>query len=158
MASNGVMLPGMTDRPESSEPAAGGANVIRDLLPHRLARAVRRLTTILGLAALAWFLLKYETRWVPSGCNTMEAVPGGSWVILDSWCSGLGVGSDIFVQTPHGALVSRVSEVRDGAVVISHPNPKASWGDSAMFGPIPLDQVVGTIVAAFAPSGDAGGI
>jgi len=152
------MLPAMTDRPESREATSGGENMIRNLLAHRLARAVRRLTVILGLAALAWFLLKYETRWVPSGMNTIEAVPGGSWVILDSWCTGLEVGSDVFVHTPHGALVSRVSEVLDGAVVISHPNLEATWGDSAVFGPIPIDQVVGTIVAAFAPGDGAGGI
>ncbi|MCK5941174.1 MAG: S24/S26 family peptidase [Planctomycetes bacterium] len=120
-------------------------------LPQRLARLARRATIVVGLGTAAWFLLKFDTRWVPAGMNTMLDIPAGSWVIVDRWSSGLRVGSDVFIETPHGELVSRVAALPEGAVVIEHPNPDATWGDSRVFGELPRSQVLGTIVVAFAP-------
>lgn len=152
------MLPGMSEpdagaqtENENDEPRSQG------LLPQRLARIARRATLVIGLLAIGWFLMKFETRWVPPGVNTIAEVPAGSWVILDRWTTGLRVGSDIYCVTPHGELVSRVSAIDGDQVSIQHPNPEATWGDSRLFGPIPREQVVGTIVVAFAPDrGESG--
>lgn len=143
------------EQPEGPEREEEGPS--SNLLPQRLARIARRATLALGLVAVCWFLLKFETRWVPLGMNTIAEVPGGSWVILDRWTTGLRVGSDVFVNTPHGELVSRVSALDDDSITITHPNPEATWGDSRAFGPIPRDQVLGTIVVAFAPDSDRRG-
>ena len=126
---------------------------VRQLLPHRLARIARRATAVFALGSLILFLIKYETRWVPLGMNTVEAVPGGSWVVVDRWCSGMRVGSDVFVETPHGELVSRVEALAADSVRVRNPSPASSWGDSRDFGPLPIEDVVGTIVVVLAPDG-----
>ena len=108
---------------------------------------------LIGVAAIIGFLVKFETRWVPAGIDTVADIPGGSWVLLDRWCSGLRVGSKVFVTTPHGDLVTEVERVEGGAVTIRHPNPRASFGDSRMFGAISMDDVIGTVVVTLAPSG-----
>ncbi|MFN3240412.1 MAG: hypothetical protein ACE37K_02745 [Planctomycetota bacterium] len=143
----------MTDSAAEPRPDDGSAPEVdaRPLLPQRLARIARRATLVLGLVAVAWFLLKFETRWVPPGMNTITEVPGGSWVILDRWTTGLRVGSDVFVRTPHGEQVSRVKALDAETVTIEHPNPDATWGDSRVFGPLPREQILGTIVVVFAP-------
>ena len=73
-------------------------------------------------------------------------------MVLDSWLSGMRVGSDVMVETPHGLLVSRVSGIEGDEVTITHPNPDATWGDSRTFGALPIEQVQGTILVVFAPS------
>lgn len=128
----------------------------RDLLPQRLARAARRTTLALGCAVVFGALVKLDTCWVAPGMNTVEEIPPGSWLLLDRWRSGLRVGSDVVVETPHGELVSRVSALDEASVTILHPNPAATWGDSRLFGPLPLAQVRGTILAAFRPDADEG--
>ena len=132
---------------------AGAPRSMRELLPNRLARTARRVTLLIGVAAVAGFLMKFETRWVPAGMDTVADIPGGSWVVLDRWCSGLRVGSPVFVSTPHGDLVSCIAAVEDEAVTIRHPNPDAAWGDSRHFGAIPMRDVIGTVVVTLAPLG-----
>ena len=147
------MLRVMTQPAETrdDEPAQQ-ARSTRDLLPQRLARTARRLTLVIGLCAVVVILFKFETRWVPAGMNTVDGVPGGSWVVLDRWCSGLQVGSEVFVSTPHGDLVSRIASLSNDEVTIQHPNADATWGDSRHFGALPRERVLGTIVVAFAPA------
>ncbi|MGC6486611.1 MAG: hypothetical protein ACON4Z_03125 [Planctomycetota bacterium] len=140
-------------RAPANEGGQGDQPELRDLLPQRLARWARRATLVLGLGGVVVALLKLDTCWVAPGMNTVEEIPAGSWLLLDRWCSGLRVGSDVVVATPHGELVSRVSAVSDGVVSIRHPNPDATWGDSRLFGPLPREQVRGTVLVAFAPGG-----
>lgn len=136
---------------EQSEQAAAPTRR-RELLPQRLARVARRVTVAIAGVALVVALAKFDTCWVAAGMNTVEEIPAGSWLILDRWHGGLRVGSDVVVETPHGELVSRVSAIGDGVVSIRHPNPAATWGDSRLFGPLPLTQVRGTVMVTFAPS------
>lgn len=140
-----------SDEPEDLDREAP-ARRTKDLLPQRLARVARRLTLGMALVAFAVFLFKFDTRWVPPGMNTVDGIPGGSWVVLDSWLSGLRVGSDVMIETPHGLLVSRVSAIDGDEVTITHPNPDATWGDSRTFGALPIEQVQGTVLVVFAPS------
>lgn len=140
--------------PDPQQPEAKERSTTRDLLPQRLARIARRVTLGIALVAVVWCLFKFETRWIQPGMNTMDEVPGGSWVLLDRWATGLGVGSDVLVMTPHGEVVSRVSALDDETISIRHPNPTATWPDSGAFGPLQRDQLLGTIVAAFAPERD----
>ena len=142
-------------RPAAEQEGRGGGapRSTRELLPHRLARTARRATMLIGVAAVVGFLVKFETRWVPAGIDTVADIPGGSWVLLDRWRSGLRVGSKVFVTTPHGDLVSVVESVEQRAVTIRHPNPRASFGDSRMFGAISMEDVIGTVVVALPPLG-----
>ena len=139
---------------DGEQPGDGPA---RQLLPQRLARLARRATAAFALGALTVFLIKYDTRWVPVGMNTIDAVPGGSWVVVDRWCSGMRVGSDVFIETPHGELVSRVEALAEESVRIRNPSAASTWGDSRVFGPLPIEDVVGTIVVVFAPEGASRG-
>ena len=123
----------------------------RSLLPQRLARIARRMTLAVAAAAFGLFVIRYETLWVPAGMNTIDAIPGGSWVIVDAWRSGMRIGSDVFVETAHGEIVSRVEQLTADAVTLRNPNPSATWGDSRVFGAVPVDDVRGTIVAVFPP-------
>ena len=116
-----------------------------------VAKWVRRGTLVLGVVAGLWFFLKFSTRWVPAGMNTVPEIPAGSWVIVDRWASGLRVGSDVFIDTPHGELLSRVTELREDEVVITHPAEYAGYGDSEQFGPLPRAHVRSTVVVVFAP-------
>ena len=122
----------------------------------QIARWVRRITLVVTVAAGAWFFLKFGTRWVPAGMNTMPDIPAGSWVIVDRWASGLRVGSDVFIETPRGEILSRVTGLTETEVVIENLNRNSSWIDSATFGPLPRANVAATIVVTFAPQ-SAGG-
>ena len=142
----------MSERAEDVE----APSRVRDLLPQRLTRLVRRATLAVGLAAVLGALVKFDTCWVAPGMNTVEEIPAGSWLLLDRWSSGLRVGSDVVVETPHGELLSRVSALQGETVSILHPNPTATWGDSRLFGPLPLADVRGTVLVAFAPLREGG--
>lgn len=121
------------------------------VMPTDVARWVRRGTLVLGVIALTWFFLQFSTRWVPLGMYTIPHIPPGSWVILDRWCTGLRVGSDIFVETPDGEVMSRVREIRDDQVFVEHPNPGSGIPDSAEFGGLPRANVKAVIVVVFPP-------
>lgn len=119
--------------------------------PTDIARWVRRVTLVLAVVAGTWFFLQFGTRWVPAGMYTVPEIPPGSWVIMDRWCSGLRVGSDVFIETPDGEVLSRVSELRDGKVFIKHPTPGSSIGDSTKFGGLPRNNVKAVIMVVFQP-------
>ena len=119
--------------------------------PTDIARWLRRVTLVLFVVAVTWFLVRFGTRWVPAGMFTVPEIPPGSWVITDRWCSGLRVGSDVFVETPDGEVMSRVSELRDDLVFINHPSPVTGIGDSGKFGGLPRAKVKAVIVVVFAP-------
>ncbi|MFT4841974.1 MAG: hypothetical protein ACI8UD_000221 [Planctomycetota bacterium] len=123
------------------------------LQPTTVAKWVRRSTLVFAVVCGLWFFLKFGTQWVPAGMNTVTEIPAGSWVVVDRWASGLRVGSDVFIDTPHGELLSRVTELRDDEVVISHPAKHSGYGDSALFGALPRANVRSTIVVVFAPDG-----
>jgi type IV secretory pathway protease TraF len=143
------MLPSMSEAAEQN-------SELRAAAPLRIARLARRATVLIGAVAVGWFLWKFDTRWVPPGMNTNPDVPAGSWVLLDRYATGLRVGSDVFVETPHGELVSRVTALDPQTVTIRHPDPRATWGDSELFGPLDRSQVLGTIVVTLAPSNEGG--
>ena len=123
------------------------------LQPTTIARWVRRATLVFAVIAGSWFFLKFGTRWVPAGINTVPEIPAGSWVVVDRWASGLRVGSDVFIDTPEGELLSRVSELRDNEVVITHPTRHSGYGDSSEFGALTRNQVRATVVVVFPPDG-----
>ena len=124
------------------------------LQPTTIAMWVRRATLVFGVVAGSWFFLKFGTRWVPAGMNTVPNIPAGSWVVVDRWASGLRVGSDVFIDTPHGELLSRVSALTDDEVRISHPYLHSGYGDSAQFGALPRSHVRATVVVVFTPDGN----
>ena len=121
------------------------------LQPTTVAMWVRRLTLVFGVIAGSWFFLKFGTQWVPADMNTVPEIPAGSWVVIDRWSSGLRVGSDVFVETPNGELLSRVSELRQNEVVVRNPNQNSVHADSAQFGALPRKKVTATVVVVFAP-------
>ena len=121
------------------------------LQPTTVAMWVRQLTLVFGVIAGSWFFLKFGTQWVPAGMNTVPEIPAGSWVIIDRWSSGLRVGSDVFVDTPNGELLSRISELRQNEVVLRNPNQHSGHADSADFGALPRNKVTATVVVVFAP-------
>ena len=124
------------------------------LQPTTIAKWVRRATFVFGVVAGTWFFLKFGTQWVPAGMNTIPDIPAGSWVIVDRWVSGLRVGSDVFIDTPQGELLSRVTELRGDQVIIAHPYQYSGYGDSAQFGALPRGNVRATVVVVFRPDGD----
>jgi hypothetical protein len=119
------------------------------------AKWLRRATAVLAVVAFTWFLLKFGTAWVPAGMNTVPDVPPGSWCIVDRWAGGLRVGSDVFVDTPAGPMLSRVAAIdtEAGTVTVLHPNPDASWPDSRSFGPLPRRAVTSTVMVVFPGDG-----
>lgn len=119
--------------------------------PTDVARWIRRCTLVLGVVAVTWFFLQFGTRWVPKGMYTNPDMPPGSWVITDRWCTGLRIGSDVFVQTPDGEVLSRVSDLTDEKVFITHPRPGSSIGDSSKHGGLPRENVLGVVVVVFPP-------
>ncbi|MFT4513579.1 MAG: hypothetical protein ACI89X_002824 [Planctomycetota bacterium] len=121
------------------------------LQPTTVAKWLRRITIVFAVVCGLWFFLKFGTQWVPAGMDTVPDIPAGSWVVVDRWASGLRVGSDVFIDTPHGELLSRVTELRDDEVMITHPAVRSGYGDSALFGPLPRANVRSTVVVVFAP-------
>lgn len=119
--------------------------------PQSLARRLRRGTALLAVVAFAWFLLKFGTAWVPANMDTVPSVPPGSWCIVDRWSSGLRVGSDVFVDTPEGRLLSRVAALDAETVTVLHPNGNSAWPDSKHFGLLPRSAVVSTVMVVFLP-------
>jgi hypothetical protein len=118
-----------------------------------IAKMLRRGTVLLAVVAFTWFLLKFGTTWVPAGMDTVPDVPPGSWCIVDRWASGLRVGSDVFVDTPAGPVLSRVAAVDDDTVTVLHPNAGARWPDSRSFGPLPRRAVTSAVLVVFPPAG-----
>lgn len=129
--------------------------------PLRLARLVRRVSLVGGVVLGTWFLLQFGSRWVPAGMDTVPSIPPGSWCIVDRWAVGLAVGSDVFVATPRGELLSRVASLNGDQVVVENPNPGSRWPDRRTFGPLPRRAVRATVLVVFrldeAPSGDRRG-
>lgn len=119
--------------------------------PLSLARRLRRWTVGLAVLGFTWFLLKFGTAWVPANMDTVPSVPPGSWVIVDRWSSGLRVGSDVFVATPAGRLLTRVAALDDETVTVLHPNGASAWPDSKHFGLLRRDQVESTVMVVFLP-------
>jgi type IV secretory pathway protease TraF len=125
------------------------------LQPTTVAQWVRRVTAVLAIIAGTWFFMKFGTKWVPASMNTNIEIPAGSWVIMDRWSSGIRVGSDVFIETPHGEILTRVTKISDTEVFITNPNPNSSWRDSESFGALPRENVIATVLVAFAPEGAA---
>lgn len=121
------------------------------LQPTRYAKWVRRCSLVASIVVFAWFLLRFGTRWVPAGMNTLQAVPGGSWCIVDRWSIGLRVGSQVFVDLPTGPLLSCVTELTADTVTVEHDVEATVWPDSRSFGPLPRSKVLATVVAVFPP-------
>ncbi len=120
--------------------------------PQRAAKRLRGVTAVFAAVAFAWFLLKFGTAWVPADMDTVPDVPPGAWCIVDRWSSGLRVGSDVFVETPAGRLLSRVAALDADTVTVLHPNPDARWPDSRSFGPLPRHEVASTVMVVFPPA------
>lgn len=121
------------------------------LQPTRYAKWVRRFGLVTSILVFTWFLLQFGTRWVPAGMNTLQAVPGGSWCIVDRWSIGLRVGSQVFVDAPVGVLLSTVKELGHDTVTIEHDVEATVWPDSRSFGPLPLSKVLATVIVVFPP-------
>jgi hypothetical protein len=117
--------------------------------PQSFARRLRRWTTVVAVLACTWFLLQFGTAWVPEGMDTVPEAPPGSWCIVDRWCVGLRVGSDVFVDTPDGRMLSRVAALDAETVTLLHPNAASRWPDSKHFGPVPRRQVHSTVMVVF---------
>lgn len=122
--------------------------------PLRVARALRRATMLLGIGAGTWFFVRFGSAWVPPGMDTVPGAPPGSWCIVDRFAGGLRVGSDVFVDSPAGRLLSRVSSLDGELVRVQHPNDASSWPDSRSFGPLRRDQVAATVLVVF-PAAEA---
>ena len=116
-----------------------------------IARRLRRVTAAVGLLAAAFLLLRFGSTWVPAGMDTEPGAPPGSWCLVDRWSRGLRVGSDVFVATPHGVVLSRVAAVDADTVTVLHPNSGSAWPDSRQFGPVSRDHVVSTVMVVFPP-------
>lgn len=123
----------------------------RGVDPLRLARVVRRISVVGGVVLGTWFLLQFGSRWVPARMDTVPSIPPGSWCIVDRWATGLAVGSDVFVATPNGELLSRVVALTADEVVVQHPNSATRWPDSRAFGPLPRRAVRATVLVVFRP-------
>jgi hypothetical protein len=121
--------------------------------PMRTAKVLRRATVVLAVVAFAWFLLKFGTAWVPANMDTVPGVPPGAWCIVDRWASGLRVGSDVFVETPAGTVLSRVAALDDDTVTVLHPNAGSRWPDSRTFGALPRRAVASTVLVVFPMDG-----
>ena len=133
-------------------------------MPVRWARRVRRATGVFALLAAVWMVLQYDSRWVPRRMGTVPDMPPGTWQVVDTWASDIVVGNHVWIDTPHGELLSRVSAVGPDEALglgpdelrIEHPNQVSGWGDSQLFGALPKSAVNGVVVAAFAPDEDDG--
>jgi hypothetical protein len=118
----------------------------------RIARRLRRWTIGLAIAAFTWFLLQFGTAWVPATMDTVPDVPPGSWCIVDRWSIGLRKGSDVFVETESGPLLSRVAAIDAETVTLLHPNGSSPWPDSKHFGALPRSRVLSTVMVVFPPA------
>lgn len=120
--------------------------------PIRATHWLRRATWIAAAVLFAWFFLRFGTRWVPAGMNTIPDLAPGSWCIVDRWASGLRVGSDVFVDGPDGVVLSRVTALDADTVTVQHSNPSAAWPDSRTFGPLPRRAVLATVMVVLPPA------
>ncbi len=119
--------------------------------PLRWAKWVRQGTLLAGVGMITWFFLRFGTEWVPRGMDTVPALPPGAWCVIDRWSRGLRVGSDVFVETPAGRMLSRVAALDDDTVTLLHPNGASSIPDARTFGTLPRANVKGTVVVALQP-------
>lgn len=123
--------------------------------PARLARWIRRATWISALAFVVWMFASFGTKWVPAGMDTVPTIPAGSWCVVDHRRSSVKVGSDVFFASPDGPMMlSRVTALDDRTVTVQHPNAAAAFPDSRVFGPLPRERLLGTVLVALPP--DAG--
>lgn len=122
-----------------------------DLL--RLAKRLRRWASVVAVVVFAWFLLQFGTAWVPAGMATVPGIPPGAWCIVDRWCIGVRVGSDVFVDTPDGRVLSRVVALEGSEVRVEHPNPFTGFRDSRQFGALPRAALASTVMVVFQPDG-----
>jgi hypothetical protein len=113
---------------------------------NRIAKGVRRFTFVAALLGFTWFLLRFGTRWVPAGMDTLPDMPPGSWCLVDRWAKGLRVGSEVFVTTPAGPLLSRVTELSDAGLRIAHDHRRSAQPEGASFGLLPRSAVEGTVM------------
>jgi hypothetical protein len=120
--------------------------------PLATAKRLKRATALFAVIAFTWFALQFGSAWVPAGMDTVPGVPPGSWCIVDRWAIGLRVGSDVFVDTPAGRVLSRVAAVDGDRVTVLHPNASSAWPDSRQLGPLPRDRVASTVMVVFPPA------
>lgn len=120
----------------------------------RLAKRLRRWASLLAVAAFTWFLLQFGAAWVPAGMATVPGIPPGAWCIVDRWSIGARVGSDVFVDTPDGRVLSRIAALDDRQLRVEHPDPFTGFRDSRHFGPLPRAALVSTVMVVFQPEGD----
>src|SRR5262245_49293412 len=114
--------------------------------PAVIAKWLYRATAGLAIVAFGWLVLQFGTAWVPANMDTVPTVPPGSWCIVDRWASGLRVGSDVFVATPSGVLLSRVATLDAATLTVLHPNGESRWPDSKHFGVLPRSAVKSTVL------------
>ena len=115
--------------------------------PIQLTRVVRRATVVIGLVAVIYGFVRYGTEWVPEHTHTNDELPGGTWLLVDTWTGGLKPGADVLVDTPHGLMVSRATGVGEGTVFVEHPADPSSHPDSRAFGWLPRSAVQGIVIA-----------
>lgn len=120
----------------------------------RLAKQLRKWASLLAVAVFAWFLMQFGTAWVPAGMATVPGIPPGAWCIVDRWSIGVRVGSDVFVDTPDGRVLSRVVALDDRELRVEHPNPFTGYRDSRQFGALPRAALASTVMVVFQPEGE----
>lgn len=123
--------------PRKSRPSSNAARVIR---------VARRLTFAATAVIAVLFVMRFRTRWVPAGMDTTSHMPPGSWCLIDRWASGMQVGSDVFVETPEGVLLSRVRSLDATTLRVEHEDARSRLPDSRKFGPLPRSAVVGKVM------------
>lgn len=120
----------------------------------QLAKRLRRWASLLAVVVFAWFLLQFGTAWVPTGMATVPGIPPGAWCIVDRWSIGARVGSDVFVDTPDGRVLSRIVALDDRELRVEHPNPFTGFRDSRQFGALPRGALASTVMVVFQPEGE----
>lgn len=119
--------------------------------PLQWARKVRRATALVGIAVLVWFFVRFTTAWVPQGMNAVPTLPPEAWCVIDKWAVGLRIGSDVFYEGPLGTMVGRVSALDANTFEVKNLTPGCLAPDSATFGALPRQALIGTVVTALLP-------
>ncbi len=120
--------------------------------PMAVAAWVRRGTLGVAVLAFVWCFIKVGSERVPANMDTVPSAPPGSWCLVDRFASGLHVGSDVFVETPAGRLLSRVASLDADSVTVLHPSRTKAWPDSTQFGPLPRQCVLSSVMVVFPPA------
>jgi hypothetical protein len=118
------------------------------------ANRMRRANTLLTAIVAVWLLAQFATLTVPAGMATVPEAPPGAWLLVDRWCVGARVGCNVFVDTPDGRMLSRITAMDADTVRIEHPAPGSGLRDSRDFGPLPRSALASTVLVVFAAHAD----